>query len=96
MRHLDDIEARAEAEDTALAQTPPALRLALTEWPLVSAPLAEELTGGSRTAVQHYVASMEAHGLIRESRAVSDVARLELMVLSGNVSRQATGAPRHP
>jgi hypothetical protein len=69
-RHLDDIEAwaaRAEAEMTLLSgRTPPALRAVLTEWPLVSAPMAEVLTRASRTAVQRNLAWMEAHGLIRE------------------------------
>ena len=70
MRHLDDIEAwssRAEAEMTALSgKTPPALRAVLSEWPLVSAPMAEALTGNSRAAVQRNLAWMEARGLIRE------------------------------
>ena len=70
MRHLDDIEAwsaRAEAEMTLLSgRTPPALRAVLTEWPLVSAPMAEALTGSSRAAVQRNLAWMQARGLIRE------------------------------
>lgn len=70
MRHLDDIEvwsARAEAEMTPLSgKTPPALRAVLMEWPLVSAPMAEALTGASRAAVQRNLAWMEARGLIRE------------------------------
>jgi len=70
MRHLDDIEtwvARAEAEMSPLSgKTPPALRAVLTEWPLVSAPMAETLTGASRAAVQRNLAWMEARGLIRE------------------------------
>ena len=70
MRHLDDIEAwssRAETEMTALTgKTPPALRALLSEWPLVSAPMAEALTGISRAAVQRNLAWMEARGLIRE------------------------------
>jgi hypothetical protein len=70
MRHLDDIEAwavRAKSEMNALSgRTPPALRAVLTEWPLVSAPMAEALTGASRAAVQRNLASMEARGLIRE------------------------------
>lgn len=70
MRHLDNIEAwaaRAEAEMTALSgKTPPALRAALTEWPLVSAPMAEALTGASRATVQRNLDWMEARGLIRE------------------------------
>ena len=70
MRHLDDIEAwsvRAEAEMSPLSgRTPPALCAVLTEWPLVSAPMAEALTGASRAAVQRNLAWMEARGLIRE------------------------------
>jgi hypothetical protein len=70
MRHLDDIEAwsvRAETEMSALSgKTPPSLRIALTEWPLVSAPLAVELTGASRTAVQRNLTWMETKGLVRE------------------------------
>ncbi len=70
MRHLDDIEAwsaRAETEMATLSgRTPPALRAVLTEWPLVSAPMAEAMTGASRAAVQRNMAWMEARGLIRE------------------------------
>jgi hypothetical protein len=70
MRHLDDIEAwtaRAKTEMSPLSgKTPPALRSVLTEWPLVSAPMAEALTGVSRAAIQRNFAWMEARGLIRE------------------------------
>jgi hypothetical protein len=70
MRHLDDIDAwsaRVETEMLALSgKTPPALRIVLTEWPLVSAPMAEALTGASRAAVQRNLAWMETRGLIRE------------------------------
>ena len=70
MRHLNDIEAwsaRAEAEMSPLSgKTPPALRALMTDWPLVSAPMAEALTGASRAAVQRNLAWMEARGLIRE------------------------------
>ncbi|MDF3419505.1 hypothetical protein HKX23_14120 [Sulfitobacter sp. KE29] len=70
MRHLDDIEtwsARAEAEMSPLSgKTPPALREVLTDWPLVSAPMAEALTGASRAAVQRNLAWMEARNLVRE------------------------------
>ncbi|MBN2629024.1 MAG: hypothetical protein JXR75_00625 [Rhodobacteraceae bacterium] len=70
MRHLDDIEAwsaRAEIAMTPLSgRTPPALRAALMEWPLISAPMAEALTGASRAAVQRNLAWMEARGLVRE------------------------------
>jgi len=70
MRHLDGVEAwaaRAAIEMTPLSgRTPRALRAVLTEWPLVSAPMAEALTGASRAAVQRNLAWMEARGLIRE------------------------------
>lgn len=70
MRHLDAIEAwsaRVEAEMTQLSgKTPPTLRAVLTEWPLVSAPMAEAMTKASRAAVQRNLAWMEARGLIRE------------------------------
>lgn len=70
MRHLDNIEtwsARAEGMMTALSgKTPPSLRAVLTEWPLVSAPMAEALTDASRAAVQRKLAWMEARGLVQE------------------------------
>lgn len=70
MRHLNDVEdwtARAEAVMVSLSgKTPPILRAALTEWPLVSAPMAEATTGASRAAVQRNLAWMEARDLIRE------------------------------
>jgi hypothetical protein len=70
MRHIDDIEAwsvRAEAEMNMLSgKTPPALRAVLTEWPLISASMAEALTRASRAAVQRNLVWMEARGLIRE------------------------------
>jgi len=69
-RHLDDIEAWAARVDAAMiplsGKTPPALRAVVAEWPLVSAPMAETLTGASRAAVQRNLAWMEARGLIRE------------------------------
>lgn len=70
MRHLDDIEtwsARAETEMSTLSgKTSTALRDVLTEWPLVSAPMAEALTGASRAAVQRNLAWMEERDLVRE------------------------------
>lgn len=70
LRHLDDIEgwaARAEAAMAPLSgRTPRALRAVLCEWPLVSAPMAEALTGASRAAVQRNLAWMEGRGLVRE------------------------------
>lgn len=70
MRHLDDVEAWAAKAGAVMAplsgRTPPALRAVLTEWPLVSAPMAETLTGASRAAVQRNLTWMQAQGLIRE------------------------------
>lgn len=70
MRHLNDIEAWAVRAESVMAplsgRTPPGLRAVLTEWPLVSAPMAEALTGVSRAAVGRNLAWMEAQGLIRE------------------------------
>jgi hypothetical protein len=65
MRHLDDIEAwsvRADAEMNMLSgKTLPALRVVLTEWPSISASMAE------RAAVQRNLVWMEARGLIRDA-----------------------------
>lgn len=70
MRHLDDLEIWTTHAETVMSvlsgRTPPALRAALTEWPLVSAPMAETLIGASRAAVQRNLAWMEMRGLIRE------------------------------
>lgn len=70
MRHLDTIEAwtaRAEAAMRSLSgRTPPALRRALADWPLVSAPMAEAITRASRAAVQRNLRWMEEKGLVRE------------------------------
>jgi len=70
MHHLDQVEAwdvRAQSVTASLSgRTPPALRTVLTAWPLVSAPMAEALTGASRAAVQRNLAWLEARGLIRE------------------------------
>lgn len=71
----DDPDALAQAKVAVFAplamaglsgRTPPALRKALSEWPLVSAPMAEALIGASRAAVQRNLAWMEDRGLIRE------------------------------
>ncbi|MCC5973662.1 MAG: hypothetical protein JJT81_06375 [Rubellimicrobium sp.] len=70
MRQLDRIEAWSTRATQAMAalsgRTPPALREVLSEWPLVSAPMAEALTGASRAAVQRNLTWMQARGLIRE------------------------------
>ena len=70
MRHLDQLE---EWEMTARGRvaglsgrTPPQLIEALLGWPVVTAPMAEELTGASRAAVQRNLAWFEAEGLIQE------------------------------
>jgi Fic family protein len=69
-RCLDNIEAwtsKADAKMSPLSgKTPPALRSVLTEWPMVSAPMAQAVTGASRAAVQRNLAWMEEQGLIRE------------------------------
>jgi len=58
---------RAETEMAPLSgKTPPALRAVLTEWPFISSPMAEALTGASRAAVQRNLAWLEVRGLIRE------------------------------
>ncbi|CCF22027.1 conserved protein of unknown function; putative PLP-dependent-transferase; DNA-binding domain (plasmid) [Pseudorhizobium banfieldiae] len=70
MRHLDDTQTWSARAERAMSQlsgrTPAALRSALTEWPLVSAPMVEVITGASRAAVQRNLAWMEERGLIRE------------------------------
>lgn len=70
MRTLDDIEAWTGRAESVMAQlsgrTPVALRKTFSHWPLVSAPMAESLTGASRAAVQRNLAWMEARGLVRE------------------------------
>lgn len=70
MRHLDRIEAwseRAAGEMAVLSgRTPVALLRVLSDWPLISAPMAETLTGASRAAVQRNLAWMEERKLIRE------------------------------
>ena len=70
MRHLDDIEAWSVRTDAAMTKlsgkTPRALRAVLTEWPLVSAAMAEALTGASRAAIQRNLAWMEGRSLVHE------------------------------
>ena len=70
MRTLDDIEAWTGRAESVMAQlsgrTPVALRMTFSQWPLVSAPMAEAITGASRAAVQRNLAWMETSGLIRE------------------------------
>ncbi len=68
--HLDRIsawETRARDATADLSgRTPPVLIDALTAWPMVSAPLAEELTQSSRAAVQRNLDRFSRRGLIRE------------------------------
>jgi len=70
MRVLDDTErwaARAKADMAHLSgRTPVALRRIFSEWFLVSAPMAESVTGASRAAIQRKLAWMEESGLSRE------------------------------
>ena len=70
MRHLDQLEQwEITARDRVAGlsgRTPPRLIEALLGWPLVTAPMAERLTGSSRAAVQRNLAWFEAEGLIQE------------------------------
>lgn len=70
MRMLDGIEDWAARAEEAMAplsgRTPRALRGVMVEWPLVSAPMVETLTGASRAAAQRNLGWMEERGLIRE------------------------------
>lgn len=69
-RRLDAVEAwqaRAAAATADLSgRTPARLIAALAAWPVLSAPMAERLTGASRAAVQRNLALMQARGLLRE------------------------------
>jgi len=69
-RRLDAVEAwqvRAQAATAGLTgRTPARLIAALAAWPVLSAPMAERLTGASRAAVQRNLALLEARGLLRE------------------------------
>ena len=70
LRHLEQVEVWTDRAGTAMAglsgRTPARLRTVLADWPLVSAPMAEALTGASRAAVQRNLTWMEERGLIRE------------------------------
>ena len=70
MRQLDQLERwqdQAQAKTAKLSgRTPGKLLAVLAEWPLVSAPMAEHLTGASRAAVQRNLTWLTDHGLIRE------------------------------
>lgn len=68
--HLDRIsawEVRArEATSDLSGRTPPVLIDVMTAWPMVSTPLAEELTQSSRAAAQRNLDKFTRRGLIRE------------------------------
>ncbi|MFI2765918.1 helix-turn-helix domain-containing protein [Ruegeria faecimaris] len=68
--HLDRVSAweqRARETTAELSgRTPPRLIDVFTAWPMVSAPLAEELTKASRAAVQRNIDRFSRRGLIRE------------------------------
>jgi hypothetical protein len=70
MRHLDQLERwEVTARDRVAGlsgRTPPRLIEALLGWPLVTAPMAEDLTGASRAAVQRNLAWFQAQGLVQE------------------------------
>lgn len=70
LMHLDRVSAweqRARAATSGLSgRTPPLLIDVLTAWPMVSAPLAEELTKASRATVQRNIDRFTRRGLIRE------------------------------
>ena len=70
MRQIDQLEAwetRAISRSSRLSgRTPPRLISVLRDWPLVTAPMAEELTGASRATIQRNLAWLEAEGLLRE------------------------------
>ena len=70
MRHLDDTATWSAQAEEAMSQlsgrTAPFLRQFFVEWPLVSAPMAEALTGASRAAIQRNLSWMEERGLILE------------------------------
>lgn len=68
--HVDRVRAwqvRAEAGLAGLqGRTPLALVQVLAAWPLVSAAMAEALTGANRSTVQRNLAALQARGLLRE------------------------------
>ncbi|MFT4151329.1 MAG: helix-turn-helix domain-containing protein [Paracoccaceae bacterium] len=70
MRHLDRLESwvihAGEVTAGLSGRTPRHLIDALVAWPMVSAPMAERLTGSSRAAVQRNLLWFQDHGLIRE------------------------------
>lgn len=65
----------------------------LTEWPLISAPMAEALIGASRAAVQRYLAWMEDKRLIREMTGQGRFRMWRAMVRTPIVSRRSATYP---
>lgn len=70
LRRLEEIKAWAATAERVMAtlsgKTPPMLRDLFTSWPLVSAQMAEKLTGAHRATVQRNIDWMEERCLIRE------------------------------
>lgn len=70
LRRLDEIDTWAGVAAAAMARlsgrTPPRLRAVFVEWPLVSAQMAERITGAHRATLQRNIDWMVAEGLIRE------------------------------
>ncbi|MGI3213148.1 helix-turn-helix domain-containing protein [Roseovarius tibetensis] len=70
MRHIDRLECwETTAKDRTArlsGRTPPRLIEVFCSWPLVTAPMAEKLTGASRAAIQRNLAWLEAQGLVKE------------------------------
>ncbi|WP_199262020.1 helix-turn-helix domain-containing protein [Paracoccus binzhouensis] len=70
LRRLEEIETWNEAAAEVMAplsgKTPPMLRELFTSWPLVSAQMAEKLTGAHRATVQRNIDWMEERDLVRE------------------------------
>lgn len=70
MRLLDTLSSWRERAEAAAARlsgrTPPRLITAFCDWPLLSAPMAEEITGASRAAVQRNLDWFANEGLVRE------------------------------
>ncbi|RJE78597.1 helix-turn-helix domain-containing protein [Paracoccus sp. JM45] len=56
----------AQAMAGLSGRTPTLLRQVVADWPLVSAPMGESLTGASRSAVQRNLDLMQDRGLVRE------------------------------
>lgn len=70
LMHLDRVSAWAGRAGPLLAdlqgRTPDLLLAAFVEWPMVTAPMAEQITGAARATAQRNLAAFENRGLIRE------------------------------